>query len=71
MRRLRLCSLEYMSFTEYNMMLYFTKVHIISFALIMLNTDLHRASSEQARRKRKKMTKEEFIVNLRDADKVT
>ena len=34
----------------------------------MLNTDLHRASTDQGKKKRKKMTKEEFINNLRGID---
>ena len=43
-------------------------MHLVSFALIMLNTDLHRASTDQGKKKRKKMTKEEFINNLRGID---
>ena len=34
----------------------------------MLNTDLHRATDDGAKKKRKKMTKDEFIRNLRGAD---
>jgi hypothetical protein len=44
-------------------------VHILTFAIIMLNTDLHRASSGPKNKKRAKMTKEEFINNLRGSDK--
>jgi hypothetical protein len=42
-------------------------VHLVSYATIMLNTDLHRANSD-AKKKRKKMTKEEFLNNLRGVD---
>jgi hypothetical protein len=44
-------------------------VHILAFAVIMLNTDLHRASAGPKNKKRVKMTKEEFINNLRGSDK--
>lgn len=46
-------------------------VHLLSYAIIMLNTDLHRASSAGDRRgstKIKQMTKEQFIHNLRGVD---
>lgn len=43
-------------------------VFLVAFATIMLNTDLHRANSDK-KTKRKKMTKEEFINNLRGADR--
>lgn len=39
-------------------------IYLLSFAIIMLNTDLHK-STEAARRNQKKMTKSEFIDNLR------
>eukprot|EP00981_Chlorochromonas_danica_P004234 scaffold857_cov152-Ochromonas_danica.AAC.17 len=42
-------------------------VHLLSYAIIMLNTDLHRANTDKKRNK--KMTKEEFVNNLRGADK--
>ena len=42
-------------------------VHMVSYATIMLNTDLHRANTDK--KKRKKMTKEEFCRNLRGVDK--
>ncbi|CAM9848521.1 unnamed protein product, partial [Hapterophycus canaliculatus] len=38
---------------------------ILSFAIIMLNTDLHRANAGKGRRRRRRMSKEEFISNLR------
>ncbi|CAN0279752.1 unnamed protein product, partial [Ectocarpus fasciculatus] len=38
---------------------------ILSFAIIMLNTDLHRANAGTGRRRRRRMTKEDFISNLR------
>ncbi|CAM9933182.1 unnamed protein product, partial [Ectocarpus sp. 4 AP-2014] len=37
---------------------------ILSFAIIMLNTDLHRANAGTGRRRRRRMTKEDFISNL-------
>ena len=51
-------------------------VFLISFAIIMLNTDLHKASMFAAppgqtipkQKQRKKMTKEEFMKNLRGVD---
>lgn len=52
-------------------------VFLLSFAIIMLNTDLHRAnmrhpsikvSSSQKKKERKKMTRQEFINNVRGAD---
>lgn len=44
-------------------------IHLLSYAIIMLNTDLHRAHGGDGRKtKVKKMTKEEFINNLRGAD---
>ena len=42
-------------------------LHLLSYAIIMLNTDLHRANID-TKRKSKKMTREEFINNLRGAD---
>lgn len=39
--------------------------YILSFAIIMLNTDLHRANNGAGKRRRRRMTKEEFINNLR------
>jgi hypothetical protein len=44
-------------------------VFLLSFAIIMLNTDLHKQSlptKSRSRRQRKKMTKIEFLNNLRD-----
>lgn len=38
---------------------------ILSFAIIMLNTDLHRANAGNGKRRRRRMSKEEFINNLR------
>jgi brefeldin A-inhibited guanine nucleotide-exchange protein len=44
-------------------------VHIITYAIIMLNTDLHRANVDDKKyKKRKKMSKDEFINNLRGCD---
>ena len=44
-------------------------VHLLSFATIMLNTDLHRANHDTKKgKKSKKMTKEQFINNLRGVD---
>ena len=43
-------------------------VFLLAFAVIMLNTDLHRANVDQGRKKRKKMTKTEFLNNLRGVD---
>ena len=40
-------------------------VHIIAYAVIMLNTDLHKASASKSV---KKMTKEQFIRNLSGID---
>lgn len=40
-------------------------VHILVYSIIMLNTDLHRAND---RKKTKRMTREEFINNLRGVD---
>ncbi len=42
-------------------------VYLISFAIIMLNTDLHK-TGKTVNRKRKKMTKTEFLSNLRGVD---
>jgi hypothetical protein len=42
-------------------------VHILTFAIIMLNTDLHRAQQDN-KKKRKQMTQAEFINNLRGSD---
>lgn len=42
-------------------------IHLLSYSLIMLNTDLHRAS-DGGKKKRKKMTKDEFTKNLRGVD---
>ena len=42
-------------------------VFLLSFAIIMLNTDLHKVSlKSKCRSQRKKMTKPEFLNNLRD-----
>jgi brefeldin A-inhibited guanine nucleotide-exchange protein len=41
-------------------------VHLVAYATIMLNTDLHRANADK--KKRKKMTLEEFIHQLRGSD---
>jgi hypothetical protein len=50
-------------------------VHLLAYAIIMLNTDLHRAGAGDKRTggKVKKMTRDEFVHNLRgcDVDKVT
>lgn len=54
--------------TEFCHFRHIDTVHLVSFALIMLNTDLHRASTDQGKKKRKKMTKDEFINNLRGVD---
>lgn len=45
-------------------------VFLISFAIIMLNTDLHSTSIQQSsgRKQRKKMTRTEFLNNLRGVD---
>lgn len=44
-------------------------LHLLSYAIIMLNTDLHRAAHQEAKNKKhKKMTKEEFANNLRGID---
>jgi hypothetical protein len=45
-------------------------VHLLSYAIIMLNTDLHRANAgnDHKKGKNKKMTKDEFISNLRGCD---
>lgn len=43
-------------------------VYLLSFAIIMLNTDLHKSASSQSRPPRKKMNKTEFINNLRGAE---
>lgn len=42
-------------------------VHLLSYAAILLNTDLHRANTDN-KKKNKKMTKEEFCNNLKGAD---
>jgi hypothetical protein len=41
-------------------------VYLLSFAIIMLNTDLHKSGGQQ---KRKRMSKNEFLHNFRGADK--
>lgn len=50
-------------------------VHLLAYAIIMLNTDLHRAGAGEKRTggKVKKMTRDEFVHNLRgcDVDKET
>ena len=46
------------------------EVYLICFALIMLNTDLHKASDKSARGK-KKMTKQDFVANLRNSGQGT
>ena len=43
-------------------------VFILSFSVIMLNTDLHKANANLAKKKVKKMTKQEFMNNLRGVD---
>jgi len=43
-------------------------VYLLSFAIIMLNTDLHKPSTGPTKTVRKKMTKAEFINNLRGAE---
>lgn len=43
-------------------------VHLLAYAIIMLNTDLHRANLDTKGKRTKKMTKEEFISNLRGID---
>mmetsp|Transcript_4124 Transcript_4124/g.8586 ORF Transcript_4124/g.8586 Transcript_4124/m.8586 type:complete len:2013 (+) Transcript_4124:605-6643(+) len=45
-------------------------VHLLAYAVIMLNTDLHKApnSPSASSRKRKKMTQQEFVSNLLRAD---
>jgi hypothetical protein len=43
-------------------------IYLLAFALIMLNTDLHKSQSESRKATRKKMTKAEFISNLRGAE---
>lgn len=52
--------------TEYCPFKHPDTVHLLSYAIIMLNTDLHRANTDK--KKNKKMSKEEFINNLRGAD---
>eukprot|EP01038_Epipyxis_sp_PR26KG_P012843 gene12843-17217_t len=42
-------------------------VHLLSYAIIMLNTDLHKANNDN-KKKKNKMTKEAFINNLRGVD---
>ncbi|CAN0378909.1 unnamed protein product, partial [Discosporangium mesarthrocarpum] len=39
--------------------------YIVSYAIIMLNTDLHRANTGTGKRRQRRMTKEAFINNLR------
>jgi len=51
-------------------------VYLLSFAIIMLNTDLHKSKQASTKSKRKnshlnKMTKDEFIANLQRANKGT
>ncbi|KAL7563343.1 hypothetical protein ACA910_014187 [Epithemia clementina (nom. ined.)] len=46
------------------------EVYLICFALIMLNTDLHKASDRSARGK-KKMTKQDFVSNIKGAGQGT
>lgn len=41
-------------------------VHLLAYAAILLNTDLHRANTDKT--KNKKMTKEQFLSNLKDTD---
>lgn len=53
--------------TQYCPFRYPDTVHLVTYATIMLNTDLHR--SNDGKKKRKKMTKDEFINNLRGAEK--
>ena len=43
-------------------------VFILAFSVIMLNTDLHKANVDTGRKQRKKMTKAEFMNNLRGVD---
>jgi uncharacterized membrane protein YgcG len=43
-------------------------VHLLAYATIMLNTDLHRANIDKKKGAGKKMTKADFIKNLRGAD---
>jgi hypothetical protein len=45
-------------------------VFLIAFAIIMLNTDLHKSNghSSNSRKQRKRMTKQEFLNNLRGVD---
>lgn len=45
-------------------------IHLLSYAIIMLNTDLHRANLDN-NSKNKKMTKDQFIKNLRGVDQGT
>lgn len=42
--------------------------HLVTYAIIMLNTDHHRANLSKSKA-RSKMTREQFIANLRGADK--
>jgi len=43
-------------------------VHLVTYAIIMLNTDHHRANLSKTKA-RSKMTREQFVLNLRGADK--
>jgi Sec7-like guanine-nucleotide exchange factor len=42
-------------------------VHLLSYAAILLNTDLHRANTDN-KKQSKKMTKEQFLNNLKGTD---
>jgi brefeldin A-inhibited guanine nucleotide-exchange protein len=53
--------------TEYSPFKHSDTVHLLGYAIIMLNTDLHRANMDK-KKNAKKMTKEQFIKNLRGAD---
>ena len=43
-------------------------VHLVTYAIIMLNTDHHRANLSKTKA-RSKMTRDQFVLNLRGADK--
>eukprot|EP00602_Paraphysomonas_sp_CaronLab_P009335 CAMPEP_0185037178 /NCGR_PEP_ID=MMETSP1103-20130426/31197_1 /TAXON_ID=36769 /ORGANISM="Paraphysomonas bandaiensis, Strain Caron Lab Isolate" /LENGTH=1936 /DNA_ID=CAMNT_0027575031 /DNA_START=65 /DNA_END=5872 /DNA_ORIENTATION=- len=53
--------------TEYCPFAHEDTVHLLSYATIMLNTDLHRANLDK-KKSAKKMTKVDFIKNLRGCD---
>eukprot|EP00595_Chromulina_sp_UTEXLB2642_P001168 CAMPEP_0196764042 /NCGR_PEP_ID=MMETSP1095-20130614/5284_1 /TAXON_ID=96789 ORGANISM="Chromulina nebulosa, Strain UTEXLB2642" /NCGR_SAMPLE_ID=MMETSP1095 /ASSEMBLY_ACC=CAM_ASM_000446 /LENGTH=1536 /DNA_ID=CAMNT_0042118611 /DNA_START=710 /DNA_END=5320 /DNA_ORIENTATION=- len=55
--------------TSYCPFLHSDTIHLITYAMIMLNTDLHRANKNDKKSKVKKMTKEEFTRNLRGVEK--